>query len=555
MKKLFLALLSLLLLSLLVACGSSTVSDDGAHTHSYGEWMVTVEPTCTAYGTQVRSCSCGREDTQKIAMRAHAYGDWSETKAPTCDEKGSKTRSCACGKVDTQDIAPTGEHAYGIWSVTLAPTCGVSGSQVRSCALCGGDDVAEIPPTGDHTYGDWQVTTPATCSASGSQKRLCACGAAETQPLSTVPHDPLLHEEDAATCQRTGTAAYYECTACHKYFSDLACQNRITDLSVLTLSITTHVYVRGVCYMCGKPNELYSCEGDTVYFGYYPQSEVTNASLISTLNAKAGALPTADDAKLWTSYGYYVQSSVKNYMWYIDVQNGSDCYRGVCFTSYRPYYVSGSAYERDSYQDENGYTANQVYWFKFEPIAWSILHEDDDTMLLLCDMILDSQAFQVQNGSAANNYAESTVRAFLNEIFFETAFSSLQKQIILTTAVSNNVASTGAGNNPYACADTSDKVFLLSVQEAADAAAGFNDAQYDYDTKRAKAPTEYAKAMGTYVSPNGSTAGNGRWWMRSPQSSSASYVRLADCGGPINFLNADNTAVGVVPALRIQKSQ
>lgn len=555
MKKLLLALTLLMLLSLFVACGS-TVDEEPSHTHSYGEWMTSVAPSCTARGTQVRSCACGEQETQSIAMRAHSFGAWSVTTPATCTEKGTETRSCSCGKTETQDIPSAGAHEYGDWSVTLAPTCGTNGTKARSCSVCGDDDTEALLPTGAHVYGSWSVATPAGCGVEGLEKRLCACGASDTRPLAALSHTPLFHEEDAATCQRTGTAAHYECTSCHKYFLDATCSNQITDTSLLTLSITGHVYVKGLCHMCNKPHELYSCDGDTLYFGTYPQSEVTDTALIAALNAKAGTLPTAADAQAWTSYGYYAQGSVQNYMWYIDVTHNSERYRGVYFTAYRPYYVSNVAFENNSYQDDNGYIKEDVYWFKYEPIAWTILQENSGTALLLCDMILDSQAYQPQgnSGTATNNYMQSFIRVWLNETFYETAFSALQKQIIQTSAVINDVASTGASTNPYACDNTTDKIFLLSTQQASDASAGFNDAQYDFDTKRAKKPTEYAKAMGIYVSPNGSAVGNGRWWLRSPQNNLSDGVRLADVGGSINYIHADNTSIGVVPALRIRLS-
>lgn len=59
-------------------------------------------------------------------------------------------------------------------------------------------------------------------------------------------------------------------------------------------------------------------------------------------------------------------------------------------------------------------------------------------------MILDSQEYYITHNRVRNigrktvypnNYAESTVRKWLNETFYNTAFSELQKQIILTTTV------------------------------------------------------------------------------------------------------------------------
>lgn len=58
------------------AGGSETAPTDGVvdepenaqpHTHSYGAWTTTVNPTYFSEGTRVRKCSCGAQETQSIA--------------------------------------------------------------------------------------------------------------------------------------------------------------------------------------------------------------------------------------------------------------------------------------------------------------------------------------------------------------------------------------------------------------------------------------------------------------------------------------------------------
>ncbi|MCF0113210.1 MAG: InlB B-repeat-containing protein, partial [Bacilli bacterium] len=103
------------------------------------------------------------------------------------------------------------------------------------------------------------------------------------------------------------------------------------------------------------------------YFGSYPQTEVTDSGLIAALNSAAGTLPTAGNATVgnWTSYNYYIFSSVSHFMWHADIEHADgNKYRGVYFTSYRPYYTTYSSSASNSYQDDNGYNTNTVYWFK-----------------------------------------------------------------------------------------------------------------------------------------------------------------------------------------------
>ena len=304
--------------------------------------------------------------------------------------------------------------------------------------------------------------------------------------------------------------------------------------------------------------ENYTRIENKILFGSYPQTKVSDTSLITALNTIAGTLPTSNNSQAWTSYGYYMNCEISNYMWYIDIENSGEKYRGVYFTSYRPQYMTVSASSDSStYQDDNGYITNTVYWFKYEPISWTILNENtaEGTALLLCDMIIDSQEYyrsidtRTIDGKTiySNNYAQSTIRKWLNETFYNTAFTKLQMQIILTTTVDNSVASTSFTSNSYVCEDTSDKIFLLSTQEITNPAYGFDSNTVTSDTARIKKSTDYAQSQG--INTNN---GNGNWWLRSP---SNNYNKMAGgiyFSGYISNNNIDFNSLGVVPALQIK---
>ena len=49
------------------AAGEPTSESTGNHTHSFGPWEVTVEPTYFAAGEKVRTCSCGETEIKKVA--------------------------------------------------------------------------------------------------------------------------------------------------------------------------------------------------------------------------------------------------------------------------------------------------------------------------------------------------------------------------------------------------------------------------------------------------------------------------------------------------------
>ena len=296
---------------------------------------------------------------------------------------------------------------------------------------------------------------------------------------------------------------------------------------------------------------LYTIYGTTLYFGSYPQSEVTDSSLKSALSSKYGTLPTSSNFNGWTDYEYYADGSKQSYMWYKDISYGDDKYRAVYFTSYRPYYGGYSSSAGNSYQDDNGYSLSTVYYFKYEPIEWTILSNDGKEVFVVANIALDSQSYDY-DGSYNNNYANSTISAWLNDIFYNTAFSDDEQRLIKTTTVDNGVASTGYSTNQYACENTNDKIFLLSYKEVTNSSYGFSSAYNNYDTARQKKSTDYAKVQGCWKSTSSSYLGNCYWWLRSPFFSNDSNARYVDDDGYVGYDDyVDYCYGGVVPAFHI----
>ena len=114
-------------------------------------------------------------------------------------------------------------------------------------------------------------------------------------------------------------------------------------------------------------------QGDLVNFGWYPQSEVMDSATINTLNGKSAT---------WHSYEYYIGTgqydgsmTPSGYMKYTDVTLGTEKYRGVQFSQYRPFNTGFISSSNNSYQDENAYhQLNNTYWFKWEPLQWRVLN-------------------------------------------------------------------------------------------------------------------------------------------------------------------------------------
>ncbi len=146
-------------------------------------------------------------------------------------------------------------------------------------------------------------------------------------------------------------------------------------------------------------------------------------------------------------------------------------------------------------------------------IEWIVLEVQGNQALLLSRYGLDAKPYNTE--FKAVTWEESTLRTWLNNTFFNKAFSAKEQRAILTTSVDNSKSqgysewSTDGGNN------THDRLFLLSFAEA----NKYLGVTYDKNSTASRvAPTAYAIQNGAYTNKSyrtsdGTAAGN--WWLRS----------------------------------------
>lgn len=297
--------------------------------------------------------------------------------------------------------------------------------------------------------------------------------------------------------------------------------------------------------------------GTVINFGSYPQSKVTDSATLKKLD---------NEPKQWESYEYYsgtgneVDGNMEpsDYMKYADIKLGGEKYRAVTFSEYRPYWTGNNIPSSNTYQDDNGYYTGNVYYFKYEPLKWRVL--DASTGLVMSENIIDSQAYQnlvYYNGSQyynskdctkyASDWATSSLRVWLNNDFYNTAFSKTQQDRIKELTRENK----SAYISKYDSNPTSDKITLLSSDDVLNKNYGFNPSEFADDTARQRKGTDYAKCQGLLVSSI--YDGTSWWWLRSPYYSD--YATEVDFYGWADYyVWVYNTRLGVVPALNLGKS-
>ena len=172
------------------------------------------------------------------------------------------------------------------------------------------------------------------------------------------------------------------------------------------------------------------------------------------------------------------------------------------------------------------------------PIEWLVLKQESKRQLLISKYILDAKPYNEVLKKC--NWAECTLRKWLNEVFYNEAFNEDEKQAILEVINTNECEFTQSSP----CPDTKDKVFLLNKEQAKKLFGSD-------DTNRKCIATSYAQSRGVEIYNEGHASW---WWLRS-----SSYSPMAATGvfstGEIDLVNnVDYTNRGVRPAIWVNRS-
>lgn len=203
-KAIYLLTLCLILVLSLSACIDPNEPNNEVthppHTHAFGEWETTKNPTCIAQGEKTRYCSCGEKQSDAVAEVDHAFTneydsncnvceftreidcDHTEVvttpgKEATCTEDGlTEGMVCKhCEKVlQKQTVIFSPGHTEVI-DTAVEPTCTTAGkTEGIHCSVC----PEIIKPQGyvkalDHAEGDWIVKTEPTIDTEGYRYKEC----------------------------------------------------------------------------------------------------------------------------------------------------------------------------------------------------------------------------------------------------------------------------------------------------------------------------------------------------------------------------------------------
>ena len=190
----------------------------------------------------------------------------------------------------------------------------------------------------------------------------------------------------------------------------------------------------------------------------------------------------------------------------------------------------GSVIDFGSYEQDGNQSNGQ------EPIEWIVLDKEEDRILAISLYALDCH-LGYNSATTSVTWESCSLRRWLNDDFYDDAFSDAEKQLIPFVTVS-------ADANPdyptYQGNSTQDRVYMLSIREV--------NRYLGYYTDRQCRPTTYASGMGVYKGNNGCCF----WWLRTPGYSSQIAASIKD-DGSINSIGNDvaNSALGISPVIWI----
>ena len=168
---------------------------------------------------------------------------------------------------------------------------------------------------------------------------------------------------------------------------------------------------------------------------------------------------------------------------------------------------------------------------EIEPIFWRVLRRDNDGLLVRAELSLDVKPYNDEYIEVT--WADCSLRRWLNEEFYNSAFNDEERSLIKLSSIDNNFSPS-----------TEDHLFLLSADEVKDL--------FRSDNRRKVKPTHYAINNGVYIDDYEYNVyiGNAWWWLRSSASKNnfASYI---SCSGDFSRTPVNNNKVAVCPAFKL----
>ena len=219
----------------------------GCTSHTYGNAVITKQPTCTSEGTKTKTCTkCNATVTETIPKTSHKYAD--TVVAPTCTTDGYTLHKCSvCGTSYKDSTTKATGHSYGNSVVTKQPTCTSEGTAIKTCTKCNATVTEKLPAKGHTAVTDKGY--PATCTTAGktdgSHCSVCNTVIKVQTVINATGHKSSGWITDKAASIGVKGSKHKECTVCKKVLetAEIPALSRISiSKASVTLSTSTYAY-------------------------------------------------------------------------------------------------------------------------------------------------------------------------------------------------------------------------------------------------------------------------------------------------------------------------
>lgn len=340
---------------------------------------------------------------------------------------------------------------------------------------------------------------------------------------------------------------------CYEYMDEALSEKEINEIKWYSLMHFVPKEKSGKIYTVWRDTQNMSVtyqetEREHITLGEYPQSQVKDDKLLQNL----GELPLT-----WTEL-ILKKGEYGNTARDVKLKAANVSYEG---NRYRAMQISfdKDIYEYVYWNDNYTYEPNVTYWFKYEPLNWTIL--DNESGLVLCDKIVDYHMFQKNKIEMQDEYGQtwsftdksrehyscqyeySSIRQWLNNSFFFTAFRPKEQEKVIMRINENEPYSPfypQVGSQP-----TEDRVFLPSLQEMTDSSYGFSVYLAMNEKDRARPTTDYVQFL--------SLGDCERYVLRTPGTPINRHCTVYESGSV--YLTWDDGRFGICPAMCVDLTQ
>lgn len=125
-----------------------------------------------------------------VTVTGHNFGEWTVSVAPTCQDEGVETRVCkSCKKIQERTLDTVDHHWQKYFTVDEVPTCTEIGVAYIYCDDCDETcDTYYIPAT-EHCFGASEIIDYADCETDGLVVRMCKyCDETEEIVIPALGH-------------------------------------------------------------------------------------------------------------------------------------------------------------------------------------------------------------------------------------------------------------------------------------------------------------------------------------------------------------------------------